>query len=52
MHAWLLSRSGGPDVLRPVEVPDPEPGPGQVQVRVEAIGINYAEILSRRGLYG
>jgi NADPH2:quinone reductase len=52
MRAWLLRRSGGPDVLELVELPDPTPGRGQVSVRVEAIGINYAETLSRRGLYG
>lgn len=52
MRAWLLDRTGGPDVLRLVERPPPEPGPGQVAVRVEAIGINYAEVLSRKGLYG
>lgn len=33
-------------------VPTPVPGPGEVRVRVEAIGVNYAEILSRKGLYG
>ncbi len=52
MRAWLLPRTGGPDVLRRVEIPPPEPGPGEVAVRVEAIGINYAEVLSRKGLYG
>lgn len=52
MNAYLLARHGPPSVLRPVELPDPEPGPGQVRVRVEAIGINYAEVLSRKGLYG
>jgi NADPH2:quinone reductase len=51
-RAWLLSRTGGPDVLRLTTVPTPSPGPGQVAIRVEAIGINYAEILSRKGLYG
>lgn len=52
MRAWLLDRTGGPDILRLADRPAPEPGPGQVAVRVEAIGINYAEVLSRRGLYG
>lgn len=52
MRAWLLERTGPPEVLRLVDVADPEPGPGEVAIRVEAIGINYAEVLSRKGLYG
>ena len=52
VKAFVLERHGGPEVLRIVAVPDPVPGPGQVRVRVEAIGLNYAEILSRKGLYG
>ncbi|HSG48004.1 MAG TPA: NADPH:quinone oxidoreductase family protein [Longimicrobiales bacterium] len=52
MKAALLRRHGGPDTLRFVDLPDPHPGPGGVRVRVEAVGINYAEVLSRRGLYG
>ncbi len=52
MKAYVLNRHGSPDVLRPTELPDPTPGPGQVAVRVEAVGINYAEVLSRKGLYG
>lgn len=52
MKAALLSRHGGPDTLRFVDLPDPLPGPGAVRVRVETVGINYAEVLSRRGLYG
>lgn len=52
MKAIVLDRHGGPEVLRVREVPDPMPGAGQVRVRVEAIGINYAEVLSRKGLYG
>ena len=47
-----MRRHGGPGVLRPVSLPDPEPGPGRVRVRVEAVGLNYAEVLSRKGLYG
>ncbi len=52
MRAYLLTRHGSPDVLRIHDLPDPEPGPGEVAVRVRAIGINYAEVLSRKGLYG
>ncbi|HST57458.1 MAG TPA: zinc-binding dehydrogenase [Longimicrobium sp.] len=52
MKAIVLERHGGPEVLRVRDVPDPVPGPGEVRVRVEAIGINYAEVLSRKGLYG
>jgi NADPH:quinone reductase-like Zn-dependent oxidoreductase len=52
MRAIVLERHGGPAVLRVRDVPAPVPGPGKVRVRVEAIGVNYAEILSRKGLYG
>jgi NADPH2:quinone reductase len=52
VRAVVLDRHGGPDVLRIRTVPDPTPGLGEVRVRVEAIGVNYAEILSRIGLYG
>ncbi len=52
MRAVVLHRHGGPEVLRLSRVPDPEPGPGEVRVAVEAIGLNYAEVLSRKGLYG
>ena len=52
MRAVVLERHGGPDVLRVSEVPEAALGEGQVQVRLEAIGVNYAEVLSRRGYYG
>ncbi len=52
MRAVVLRRHGGPSVLRVTDVPDPEAGPGQVLVRTEAVGVNYAEVLSRKGLYG
>lgn len=52
MRAIVLDRHGGPEVLRMCTVPDPVPGAGEVRVRVEAIGVNYAEVLSRKGLYG
>lgn len=52
MKAIVLDRHGGPDVLRVRTVPDPAPGTGEVRVRIAAIGVNYAEVLSRKGLYG
>jgi NADPH:quinone reductase-like Zn-dependent oxidoreductase len=52
MRAFLLARHGGPEVLRITDVPTPMPAKGEVRVRIEVIGINFAEILSRRGLYG
>lgn len=52
MKAILLRKSGGPGVLAAEEVPDPIPGRGEVLVRLHFTGINYAEILSRKGLYG
>jgi len=52
MRAYVLERHGGPRVLRVRDVPEPVPGAGEVRVRVEAIGVNFAEVLSRKGLYG
>ena len=52
MQAVMLKRHGGPKVLHLTEIPDPTPGPGQVAVRVKTIGLNFAEVLSRKGLYG
>lgn len=52
MKAVLLTRYGGPEVLRITDVPLPEPKRGEVRVKIEFIGVNFAEVLSRRGLYG
>jgi NADPH:quinone reductase-like Zn-dependent oxidoreductase len=51
MNAVLLTRHGSADVLHITEVPKPEPRAGEVCVRVRYIGINFAEVLSRRGVY-
>ena len=52
MRAVLLTRYGGPEVLRITDVATPSPQRGEVRVRIQTIGINFAEVLSRRGLYG
>lgn len=52
MRAYLLERHGGPEVLRIRELPDPVPIGEEAVVAVETIGLNWAEVQSRRGLYG
>ena len=52
MKAILLKKPGRPDSLKISEMADPQPGDGEVLVRLSYSGINYAEILSRKGLYG
>ncbi len=52
MKAVVLEKTGKPSVLKFKEVEEPRPGPGEVLVKLHYVGINYAEILSRKGLYG
>ncbi|ORW33541.1 NADPH:quinone reductase [Mycobacterium paraense] len=51
MHAIEISETGGPEVLRYVDVPDPKPGPGEVLIKAEAIGVNYIDTYFRSGQY-
>lgn len=51
MRAILITETGGPEVLRLVELPDPEPGPGQLLVEVAAAGVNFIDTYHRSGLY-
>ncbi len=41
MRAIVMHETGGPEVLKPEDVPVPEAGPGQVLVRIEAIGASH-----------
>jgi len=51
MKAIQIHETGGPEVLKLVELPVPEPGTGQVLIRVGAIGVNFIEIYFRKGQY-
>jgi NADPH:quinone reductase-like Zn-dependent oxidoreductase len=51
MRAAVVTRNGGPEALEIRELPTPEPGPGQVRIRVNAIGLNFADVLMRLGVY-
>jgi|KBSSwiStaDraftv2_1062776.scaffolds.fasta_scaffold263747_2 NADPH:quinone reductase-like Zn-dependent oxidoreductase len=51
MKAIVQTELGGPEVLRPTDVPVPTPAPTEVLVRVHTAGINPADWKSRsRGL--
>ncbi|PWN03280.1 oxidoreductase [Nocardioides silvaticus] len=52
MRAVVITRHGGPEVLKVEERPDPAPpGPGQVTVDVRAAGVNFADTMARVGFY-
>src|ERR1700724_1130553 len=51
MRATVVRRDGPPTVLEQQEVQDPQPKAGEVLIRVKAIGVNFADLLQRMGLY-
>jgi NADPH2:quinone reductase len=51
LRAAVLRGVGEPDQLAVQEVPEPEAGDGQALVEVRAAGVNFADILIRRGMY-
>lgn len=51
MRAAVLKGTGGPEQLVVEDVPAPEAAEGQAIVDVRAAGINFADVLVRRGMY-
>jgi len=51
MRALVVRRYGPPAVLEMQQVPDPQPKAGEVLIRVKAIGVNFADLLQRIGIY-
>lgn len=47
----MTTGTGGVEVMKVQEKPDPQPRAGEVVIRVRAAGLNFADILSRQGLY-
>ncbi len=52
MRAWQVHELGEPhEVLRLVDAPDPVAGPDQLRVRVDAVALNFPDILLCQGRY-
>jgi len=51
MRRVVIRRPGGYNQLELETAPDPTPRPGEVRIDVAAIGVNYADVIVRMGLY-
>lgn len=52
MRAWRVHELGEPqDVLRLEDVPEPEAGPGMLRLKVDAVALNFPDVLLCRGMY-
>jgi NADPH:quinone reductase-like Zn-dependent oxidoreductase len=51
MRAIVITKHGGPGVLKVEERADPSLGAGEVRIQVAAAGINFADVMARMGLY-
>jgi NADPH:quinone reductase-like Zn-dependent oxidoreductase len=51
MRAVVITKHGGPGVLRVEERPDPGLGQGEVRIAVAACGVNFADVMARIGVY-
>jgi len=49
MRAVVVDETGDPSVLKVREANDPKVGPGQARVQVAAAGVNFADVVMRRG---
>ncbi len=48
----IISKRGGPDVLKLIDETLSAPAAGMVRVKVAAAGVAFADVLMREGLYG
>ena len=52
MRAIIIDQFGAPSVMQLKDVDAPHPGPQQIAVKVAKTGVNFADIMVRRGGYG
>jgi NADPH:quinone reductase-like Zn-dependent oxidoreductase len=51
MRQVVITQKGLPEVLKVCQAAEPAPGPGCVRIRVATIGVNFADLMMRLGLY-
>ena len=51
MKAIQVSQTGGPEVLKLVDLPVPEPKPNEAVVEIKAAGVNFIDVYFREGRY-
>lgn len=51
MKLISIAKPGSFDRLRLVDAPEPKPARGEVKVNVRAVGVNFADVVIRLGLY-
>lgn len=51
MKAIQINQTGGPEVMRLVDLPTPSPGESEVVVKLDACGVNFIDTYHRTGLY-
>jgi len=51
MRQVCIVRYGPPEVLTLQGVPEPPVTPGTVRIAVQTIGVNFADVMARQGLY-
>ena len=51
MQAIQITRFGGPEVLKLIELPSPTMVPDGIRIRAHASGVNFADLMMRMGLY-
>ena len=51
MRTMVIGRYGPPEVFEVRESPEPTPKAGEVLVRVHAVGVGFADLMQRMGIY-
>lgn len=49
--AVLIKKGSGDEAFEIQEVPKPERGDNEILIKVESFGLNFADVMARRGLY-
>jgi NADPH2:quinone reductase len=50
MKAIQITETGGPEVMKYIDLPDPEPGAGQALIDIQAVGVNFTDVYGRAGV--